>query len=106
MQLKKKIPSLEQLSQVYVVIAVVLYSWSIFRFFWRLPSFIISATIDEIAIMYAYLTAVNFLESLVLLLVPILFSILLPAHWFFDRFVTKSTLLLSMGLWYLYYIAN
>jgi hypothetical protein len=106
MQFASRFPSQKQLALVYVVIAVVLYSWSIIRFFWRLPSFIMFATVDEIAIMYDYLIIVNFLESLTLLLIPILISIVLPAHWFFDRFVTKSTLLLAMGLWYLSYIAN
>lgn len=106
MQLIKKIPSVDQLTHVYAVITVVLYSWSIIRFFWRLPSFVISSTVDEIGIMYAYLIVVNFLESITLLLIPICLSLILPARWFLDRFVTKSTLLLAMGLWYLSYIAK
>jgi hypothetical protein len=102
----KKIPSTQKIMQVYAFIAVVLYSWSLLRFFWRLPSFIISSTVGEIVVMYSYLVIVNFFESLVILFAPILFSMLLPSRWFFERFVTKSTFLLAMGFVYLAYIAD
>jgi hypothetical protein len=102
----KRFPTLEKLLPVYSIVVVVIYSWSLLRFFWRLPSLLFYSTAGEIAITYAYLVAVNFLESIVILLALIILSIILPGRWFFDRFVTKSVLLVSLGLWYLGYIAS
>lgn len=106
MNFTKRIPSLGQLAPVYSIIVVVIYAWSILRFFWRLPSLLYSSTAGEIAITYAYLTTVNFFESITILLIPIFLSTILPGRWFFDRFVTKGSLLVSLGLWYLAYIAS
>lgn len=106
MNFSKRIPSLEQLAPVYSIVVVVLYSWSLLHFFWRLPSFTYYSTVGEIAIIYAYLTVVNFFESVVILLATIVLCVILPGKWFYDRFVTKGILLVSLGLGYLAYVAS
>ena len=49
---------------------------------------------------------VNLLESILVLLAPLFMSIILPQKWFHDRFVTKGTLLVVLGLGYLMYFNN
>lgn len=106
MNLVKRIPKLEQIIPVYAVIVVMIYPWSLLRFFWRLPSWIYFSSIGEIAVIYAYTVVVNLVESILVLLAPILLSIVLPQKWFYDRFITKGTLLVLFGLGYLIYFNN
>jgi hypothetical protein len=103
---KKRFPSLNQLAPVYAVIVSVVYTWSLLKFFWKLPSFLYSFTAGEIIVTFAYLNVVNFFESLVILLVPVVLSFVLPDKWFYDRFTSKSVLLVSLLLGYLVYLAR
>lgn len=103
MNFLKRFPSLNQVVPVYAVIIVVIYSWSLLRFFWRLSSWIYFSSVGEIAVIFAYMVVVNLVESILVILVPVLMSILLPRKWFYDRFITKGTLLVLFGLGYLIY---
>jgi hypothetical protein len=51
----------------------------------------------------AYEVFVNFLESLLVLLAPLAMSIVLPQKWFYDRFVSRGTSLVLLGLGYMMY---
>lgn len=104
--LKKRIPSLAQLTPVYAVAVVIIYLWSLFRFSWRLPSFLNYSTTGEIGVIFAYLMVVNLLESLAVVSVPIILSVILPQKWFHDRFISQGVLLVSMWLGCLMYIAS
>lgn len=106
MNFSKRLPSLDQLAPVYSVVVVVIYTWSILRFFWRLPSFLNYATAGEIGVIFSYLMTVNLFESLVVVSAPVMLSLILPKKWFFERFVTRSVLLVSLGLGYMMYIAS
>jgi hypothetical protein len=95
-----------QLAPVYAIVVVILYMWSLMRFFWRLPSFINYSTPGEIFVIYSYLTSIDFLESLIIIAAPIFLSMVLPQRWFRDRFTAKGVLLVLMGLGYLIYIST
>jgi hypothetical protein len=106
MSFTKRIPSLTQLAPVYAIAVTIVYSWSLLRFSWRLPSFLKYSTSGEIGVTFAYLMVINLLESLVVVFAPIVLSVILPQKWFFDRFITKGVLLVSLWLGYLIYIAG
>ncbi len=106
MNFGKRFPSLKQLAPVYSVAVVIIYGWAILRFFWRLPSLLNYSTAGEIGVIFSYLITVNLLESLTVVSIPILLSLLLPQKWFFERFVTKSVLLVLLGLGYMIYVAS
>lgn len=106
MNFVKRIPSAEQITRVYAVIVVIIYPWSISRFLWRLPSWLYFSAIGEIATTFAYMIVVNLIESLLVLLAPLFLSVMLPKKWFYDRFITKGTLLVLLGLGYLMYFDN
>lgn len=99
----KKFPTLKQIMPVYALIVAVIYYWALLHFFWRIPSWILYSSVGDILSNLAYLLVVNLIESLMVLLVPIVLSLALPQKWFNDRFVTKGLLLVSFGLAYLIY---
>ena len=102
----KRIPKVEQIAPVYAVMVVMIYSWSLSCFFWRLPSWLYFSSVGEIAVIFAYMMVVNLIESVLVLLAPIVMSIILPQKWFYDRFITRGTLLVLLGLGYLIYFDN
>jgi len=100
----EKIPKLEDIAPVYAVIVMMIYPWTLSRFFWKLSSWILFASVGDLAALFAYMVVVNLLESIVVLLVPILMSIILPQKWFYDRFRTRSISLVLFGLGYIIYL--
>ena len=106
MNFSKRFPSLKQLSSVYSVAVVIIYGWSIIRFFCRLPSFIYYSTVGEIGVIFSYSITVNLLESLLVVSVPVVLSLILPSKWFFERFVARGVLLVLLGLGYMMYIGS
>lgn len=106
MNFSSRFPSLKQLAPVYSIIVVVVYGFSITRFFWRVPSLINYSTIGQVGVIFSYMLVVNLIESIILLSAPILLSLFLPSKWFYEQFVIKGILLVSMGLGYAWYIAS
>ena len=101
MDIVKKIPRWEQVIPVYAVIVMMVYVWSLFQYFWRLSSWLNFSTLGQVGGIYVYTVAVNFVESLLVLLVLLALSAVLPAAWFSDEFVVKGstlTLLVLGGL--------
>ncbi len=106
MNLASRFPSLKQLAPVYSVAVAIIYGWSIIRFFWRIPSLINYSTTSELGVIFSYLITVNLIESIAVVLMPVILGLILPQKWFLERFVTKSVLLVSMGLGYMMYVAS
>ena len=50
--------------------------------------------------------AVNFIESLIIISAPVFFSMVLPRNWFYDQFVARGTMMIFLGLGYMYYVAT
>lgn len=83
---------------MYSVIVLMIFGWSIRSFLWYLPSWIYYANLTEIGVFFAYMVVVNLVDTLLVLAVPLAMSLLLPVRWFHDRFVTKGTALILLGL--------
>lgn len=103
MAIFKRIPKRGEIASVYGVIVLIVYGWTIIAFLWELPSWRDFLTISEIFNVFAYSIVVNFLESLVVLSLPILLSIILPRKWFYDSFIARGTTMVILGLGYLMY---
>jgi hypothetical protein len=99
-----KIPRLEQIAPVYAVIVMIVYPWTLTRYFWKLSSWLLFASVGDLVGFFAYMVFVNLIESILILLVPIAFSIILPRRWFYDHFVTRSVALVVLGLGFLIYL--
>ncbi len=90
---------------MYAVIVLMIYTWTIMWFFWKLPSWLFFLNTGEILTIFMYSLAVNFVESLIVCCVPILLSAILPQAWFHDAFVPRGTALAIAGLGYMMYLA-
>ena len=106
MKVASRFPSLKQVAPVYSVIVVAIYGFSIIRFFWRVPSLINYSTIGQVGVIFSYMVVVNLIESLMIMCAPIALSMMLPGKWFFEQFVAKGVLLVSMVLGYFGYISS
>jgi hypothetical protein len=101
-----RFPTLRENIQVYAVVAVPVYAWTILWLFWELPSWLNFLGIGEIIPIFAYALTTNLLESLLILAGLNFFCFALPKHWFQDSFVARSFLFILPGLGYLMYYAS
>jgi len=104
--LKNRFPGLQQILAVYGLISLIIYCWTLIWFFWKLPSWENFMNMGEIAIVFAYAMAANFLESLIVLIMPLSLCAVLPAKWFKDFFLSRSASLVILGLAYMMYISS
>jgi hypothetical protein len=101
-----RLPKASQIAPVYAVIVFIIYSWTTLWFFWKLPSWLSNLSIGEIFGVFAYVMATNLLESLSVLLIPVLLSLLLPKKWFYDAFAIRGTALVLLLLAYAIFLTN
>ncbi len=102
----RRMPSWSQIIPVYGVIVIMIYAWTLLWFFWKVPSWLYFLNVGEILTELAYSLATNFLESLLVLLGPVLLALLLPRKWFYDVFIARGTSLCIAGLAYMMFLAN
>lgn len=100
-----RIPKLSQLIPVYAVIALVVYTWTILWFFWKLPSWLDFLNMSEIGTVFSYVLATNLIESLLVLCAIVVLCVILPKKWFLDLFVARGTSVVLFGLSYMIYLA-
>jgi hypothetical protein len=103
---KERLPSLAQVLPVYAVIMVIVYTWTLLWFFWKVPSWLFFMNAGDLLAVIPYLFATNFAESLVVLCGPLLLSLVLPKTWFHDVFVARGAGLSIAALGYMMYLAN
>jgi hypothetical protein len=104
--LRNRLPPIQQMLSVYGVISLIICGWTLIWFFWKLPSWDYFMTTGEIATVFAYAMATNFLESLTVLLMPLFFCVILPGKWFKDFFLSRGSSLVVLGLGYMIYISS
>lgn len=96
--LAKRMPTSQQLAAVYGITVFVIYGWTIYWYLWNLPSWLYFMTLGEMLVTFAYGMAVNFLESILVMLVPVFLSLMLPSRWFRDNFVAHGAALVPFSL--------
>lgn len=92
------LPSVRQLTAVYGVVLLMVYGWSIYWYLWKLPSWLFFMTLGELLVIFSYAMVVNFIESILVLLLPVLVGMLLPISWFNEKFVARGVALVIMLL--------
>ncbi|RPI94237.1 MAG: hypothetical protein EHM40_07300 [Chloroflexi bacterium] len=90
LKLLNRLPGKECIYPVYGLIVMLTYGWSLYHFFWILPSWIKFQTAEEIGILLCYILATNFVESLLFLLGLLFISMILPAKRFREDFVWRG----------------
>jgi hypothetical protein len=91
--MQKHLPSRQSILQVYAVIAVMLSSWTIPAFLWKLSAWLLILNIGEIFTVFSYSMVANLIESLIVLLLLLVLSTILPASFLRDDFVVRGSLL-------------
>jgi hypothetical protein len=104
--ISRRFPGWGQIAPVYAVIVLILYTWTILWFFWKIPSWLLFMNIQELLSAFAYALATNLLESLAVLSALILASMILPGRWFKDLFVARGAMLAAAGLGWMIFVAN
>ena len=100
-----RFPTAQENFQVFAVVAVPVYAWTILWLFWELPSWLNFLSLAEIVPIFAYALITDLLESVLILAGLNVLCLLLPKHWFKDSFVAKSFLFILPGVAYLMYYA-
>jgi hypothetical protein len=87
----KRFPSFTDILPLYALIAVMSYSWTVSKFLWKLPSWLLYLTPGEALSIFAYVMVSALLESMLILGVLLLASLILPGRIFKDAFVVRGT---------------
>lgn len=106
MDISKRLPNWSQIASVYSMIVMVIYTWTILWFFWKIPSWLNFLSIWEIVKVLCYSIATNLLESLVVMIPFLVLAVILPQKWFLDGFVSRSVPPILIGLGYMMYLAD
>lgn len=93
-----KLPSREQILPVFAVTMFIVYTWTLYRMFWYIPSWLGDFRMVEVLTIGAYVLVFALFESAVIFGIILLLVILLPSKMFKDFFVpTGCTLMTIIG---------
>ena len=96
--IRARIPDRRNIVTVFAVAMFLVYTWTLYTSFWKLPSWLFFLRAGEILSIYAYAFVVNFLESILLLLIVLVPAILLPPAWWTNAFIAKGLALILLIL--------
>ena len=99
----KRMPDGKNLMAVYAVVVTLVYSWTLFTSFYKLPSWLFYLSIGQILSVYAYSFSIDLVESLIVLIVILLleFTLFLPIknrEEFQSRAIILVTILLGTSM--------
>ena len=103
---REKIPSWGELAPVYSVIMAFVFTRTLIPFFWKVPSWLYYLPLGKIFVIYAYTVVINFIESVLILSGFAMLSFILPRKLFYERFVSRASILAILGLSFLIYFDN
>jgi hypothetical protein len=95
---RQRLPAFGSILSVFAVIAFLVYGWTMVVFLWKLPAWVLSLTLGEIMVVFAYSMTSALLESLVFLGLLLLAAFILPTAWLRDEFVPRGTFAAIVGL--------
>ena len=97
--LKAKLPSRQEALVVFSVIVFIVFSWTLYRVFWWVPSWLEYLSIWNILIIVAYVLAFSLFESLAVMGLIVILSLLFPKQTFKDQFIVQgSAISAALGL--------
>ena len=87
-----RLPQVSKIIPVFAVIATMFYGWTMVVFLWKLPGWLFFLTLGEIAGIFAFELVTNLIESLVVLLLLLTFSMAFPSHVLKDVFIVRGSM--------------
>ena len=91
-KLLRRFPDFQQIFPVYGLIIPFIFGWSLYWFSWILPSWSKFLNVGELIAVLSYVFVINFLETLILILLWMIVAFTLPAKWFRDDFVLRASI--------------
>jgi len=102
--LKSKLPTRQEVLLVFSIIIFFVFTWTLYRMIYYLPSWLGDMYTRDILILSAYVFAFALLESLIVLGGMVVLALLLPARYFKDKFVTQGGILAVLASLAAYFI--
>lgn len=93
-RLISRLPGKQNTLKVFGTAAFIVYGWTIYESFWKVPSWIYFLKLSEIFSIYAYSFLVNFVESILLILGLIFVNFFLSSNLWKDSFSSASVAML------------
>jgi hypothetical protein len=91
---KAKVPHRKEVFTVFSIALFLTFTWSIYRLFFQVPSWLFYLNFSEILTITAYVMAFTLLESAFLLGFLVLLPIVYPRKLFAQKFVAQSSIIL------------
>jgi len=82
----ERFPSTAKLNSTFALILLVIHTWSVWQFLYRLPSYLMYLDLLNLLAVFAYYMAFAFVESIILLVLFGMIAIILPKNWYADHF--------------------
>jgi hypothetical protein len=86
-----RLPDRISFVNVYAVVVTISFSWTMVNSFWLVPSWLYYLNVGQVASLYAYLFVFGFAESVLLMVGCLLIALILPAAWWKEKFIPRST---------------
>lgn len=97
-KISSKLPPRREILPVFSLVLFIVFSWTLYRLFWYVPSWIQYLTIWEVFILGAYALGFALLEGVFVLFLALLLALIFPAKRFRDQFIAQgSTFVLLIG---------
>lgn len=100
MKVFSKIPTWQEILPVFSLILFVVYSFTIYRMLFQIPSWLYSHTKPDIFFLAIYVFAVAFIECLLVLVFIIVLNLIMPRKIFRDQFLAQGSLMvIACTIW-------
>jgi hypothetical protein len=96
-RLKSLLPDSGQILPAFSAIVFVVYTWSLYRMFFQLPSWLGYLSLENVLSLAAYVLMFALFESLILLIVLLVFGAILPASWLRKDFAVQGSTLTGVA---------
>jgi len=96
-RLRARLPSQNQVFLVFSVIVFVVFSWTLIREFFQVPSWLKYMVLGDILVITAYILAFALFESLLVLGFLLMLSVVFPVQIFRDYFIAQGCTLVSVA---------
>ena len=95
--IRNRLPHRSDLLAVLSVTVFFSYSWTLLIFLYKLSSFLLYFTLGEVADIFTFMMAFTLLESLAVMGVLVLLSVILPSSWLRNGFAFKGFVIVSIA---------
>ena len=95
-RLRSRFPDKQSIVAVFATAAFIVYGWTIYSSFWKIPSWLFYLRLSEIFSVYAYSFLVNLVESILLTLGVIFLGFLLSGNLWKDGFISAGVIILAV----------